>query len=192
MIATGISFGAMLNSRFDLITIESLGGIPPGRWYISLSLSLFLSLSLSLCLSLSISSLSLSPPSLPPLSPPPPLSLFLQTLCSLHKTCIHSDVHTYTFSYGLDGHGITTPKPSLMKQLISDAFIIAIISFVINISQAKLLAKKNSYSVHPDQVNMDIVKTSSISSCVCDHTIYTIYRPLIHHVCNTHNIITTT
>ena len=39
-----------------------------------------------------------------------------------------------------------------MSELIPDAFVIAIISFVINISQAKLLAKKNSYTVHPDQV----------------------------------------
>ena len=55
-------------------------------------------------------------------------------------------------SYGLEGHGVTTPSSSLMSELIPDAFVIAIISFVINISQAKLLAKKNSYTVHPDQV----------------------------------------
>lgn len=59
-------------------------------------------------------------------------------------------------SYGLEGHGVTSPNPSLMAELISDAFIIAIISFVINISQAKLLAKKNSYTVHPNQVRQQI------------------------------------
>ena len=57
-----------------------------------------------------------------------------------------------SISYALNGHGVTTPKPGLMMELISDAFIIAVISFVINISQAKLLAKKNNYKIHPDQV----------------------------------------
>ena len=32
IIATRISFGADLNSRFGLLTIDTLGGIPPGRW----------------------------------------------------------------------------------------------------------------------------------------------------------------
>ena len=59
---------------------------------------------------------------------------------------------SYAHSYPLSGHGITAPNPSLTRELITDAFIISIISFVINISQAKLLAKKNSYTVHPDQV----------------------------------------
>ena len=48
---------------------------------------------------------------------------------------------------------VTHPDFSLGDQLISDAFVIAIIGFVINISQAKLLAKKNGYAVHPDQVS---------------------------------------
>ncbi len=48
--------------------------------------------------------------------------------------------------------GITRPNFGIADQIITDAIIIAIISFVINISQAKLLAKKNSYTVHPDQV----------------------------------------
>ena len=39
-----------------------------------------------------------------------------------------------------------------MLRLLQDAFIIAIISFVINISQAKLLAQKNNYSINADQV----------------------------------------
>ena len=74
------------------------------------------------------------------------VSISYYSACYSHK-CIH-----LTYSYALNGHGLTTPKPSLVVELISDAFIIAIISFVINISQAKLLAKKNSYTVHPDQV----------------------------------------
>ena len=89
-----------------------------------------------------VSSNSLLPPSLPnsldlsPLLPLPPSPLF-----SLLSP-----------SYGLQGHGVTSPNTSLMVELITDAFVIAIISFVINISQAKLIAKKNGYSVHPDQV----------------------------------------
>ena len=51
-----------------------------------------------------------------------------------------------------DSFGVTLPRPSLFTDLITDAFIIAIIGFVIKISQAKLLAKKNNYAVHPDQV----------------------------------------
>lgn len=56
-----------------------------------------------------------------------------------------SNTQSYSFE-------VTHPRTSLFSELITDAFIIAIIGFVINISQAKLLAKKNSYAVHPDQV----------------------------------------
>ncbi|XP_064398689.1 prestin-like [Halichondria panicea] len=80
ILATGVSYGAMLNERFELPIINNLGGIPLG-------------------------------------------------LC----------------------FGVTLPNGNLLTSIISDAFVIAIISFVINISQAKLLAKKNSYTVHPDQ-----------------------------------------
>ncbi len=48
---------------------------------------------------------------------------------------------------------VTHPNFKYAHNLITDAIIIAIISFVINISQAKLLAKKNGYTVHPDQVS---------------------------------------
>lgn len=44
------------------------------------------------------------------------------------------------------------PVGRLIGDVASEAFIIAVISFVINISQAKLMAQKNSYSIHPDQV----------------------------------------
>lgn len=54
-------------------------------------------------------------------------------------------------------YGITLPNGDLISSLITDAIVIAIISFVINISQAKLLAKKNSYTVHPDQVSVIIL-----------------------------------
>ncbi|XP_019851375.1 PREDICTED: solute carrier family 26 member 10-like [Amphimedon queenslandica] len=43
------------------------------------------------------------------------------------------------------------PVGRLIGDVASEAFIIAVISFVINISQAKLMAQKNSYSIHPDQ-----------------------------------------
>ena len=46
----------------------------------------------------------------------------------------------------------TVPVYSFMDDVIIDAFIIAIVSFVINIAQAKLVAKKNGYSIHSDQV----------------------------------------
>lgn len=32
ILATGISFGAMLHDRFGLPIIRDLGGIPPGHW----------------------------------------------------------------------------------------------------------------------------------------------------------------
>ena len=51
--------------------------------------------------------------------------------------------------------GVTLPKGGYFGDLISDAIVIAIIGFVINISQAKLLAKKNAYSIHPDQVRVE-------------------------------------
>lgn len=34
ILATGISYGAMLTQRFDLPDIELLGGILPGEWYV--------------------------------------------------------------------------------------------------------------------------------------------------------------
>ena len=34
ILATGISFGAMLHDRFGLPIIRDRGGIPPGNWYV--------------------------------------------------------------------------------------------------------------------------------------------------------------
>ncbi|XP_065900969.1 prestin-like isoform X2 [Dysidea avara] len=45
----------------------------------------------------------------------------------------------------------TPPDFSLLSQLITDAITIMIVSYVINISQAKLLAKKHSYTLYPNQ-----------------------------------------
>ncbi len=59
----------------------------------------------------------------------------------------------------LRSFGVTLPNVDMLTSIIPDAFVIAIISFVINISQAKLLAKKNSYTVHPDQVSCGIART---------------------------------
>lgn len=47
----------------------------------------------------------------------------------------------------------TVPVLSLMSDVLVESFIIAIVSFVINIAQAKLVAKKNGYSIHSDQVS---------------------------------------
>lgn len=49
------------------------------------------------------------------------------------------------------------PKPPLFKiftTLISDAFSIAIVSFALNISMAKLFAKKYNYHIRPNQVKL--------------------------------------
>ena len=47
----------------------------------------------------------------------------------------------------------TLPSFDIFGDLVTDAIIISIISFVINIAQAKLLAKKNAYTVSADQVS---------------------------------------
>ena len=49
------------------------------------------------------------------------------------------------------------PKPPLFKiftTLIGDAFSIAIVSFALNISVAKLFAKKYNYHIRPNQVKI--------------------------------------
>ena len=48
----------------------------------------------------------------------------------------------------------TLPVGSIMFNVFTDAFVIGIVSFVINIAQAKVLAKKNGYSIHSDQVSI--------------------------------------
>jgi MFS superfamily sulfate permease-like transporter len=45
----------------------------------------------------------------------------------------------------------TIPDHTLILAVLPEAFAIAIIGFVINIAQAKLLAQKNCYSIHPNQ-----------------------------------------
>ena len=42
--------------------------------------------------------------------------------------------------------------PSLISYLIVDAIVIAIVSYVINISQASLFAKKSGYKINSNQV----------------------------------------
>ena len=41
-----------------------------------------------------------------------------------------------------------------MSKLITDAITIVIVSYIINISQAKLLAKKHNYALYPNQVTL--------------------------------------
>ncbi len=66
------------------------------------------------------------------------------TIASQSCDLINPFLHTCSF-------GITLPSLGYTSDIITDAIVIAIIGFVINISQAKLLAKKNAYTVHPDQ-----------------------------------------
>ena len=57
----------------------------------------------------------------------------------------------------------TLPVSSIVPEVFTDAFVIGIVSFVINIAQAKLMAKKNGYLIHSDQVSI----LSSLSlSCI--------------------------
>jgi MFS superfamily sulfate permease-like transporter len=51
----------------------------------------------------------------------------------------------------------TIPDHTLILAVLPEAFAIAIIGFVINIAQAKLLAQKNCYSIHPNQVKLQTV-----------------------------------
>ena len=48
----------------------------------------------------------------------------------------------------------TLPVSSIVPEVFTDAFVIGIVSFVINIAQAKLMAKKNGYLIHSDQVSI--------------------------------------
>ena len=50
---------------------------------------------------------------------------------------------------------LTVPSFSLMGDLISQSFIIAIVAFAINVSLAKSFAKKNNYDIDPNQVCID-------------------------------------
>ena len=48
----------------------------------------------------------------------------------------------------------TLPVISIIPKVFTDAFVIGIVSFVINIAQAKLMAKKKGYLIHSDQVSI--------------------------------------
>ena len=47
---------------------------------------------------------------------------------------------------------ITVPSLSLVARILPDAFVIAIVSFAVNISIAKMFAKKHKYSIDANQV----------------------------------------
>ena len=70
-----------------------------------------------------------------------------------------------------------------MLRLLQDAFIIAIISFVINISQAKLLAQKNNYSINADQVLCEICSEIS-NSTNANFKLYKCVCVIVNHVRN--------
>ncbi len=46
----------------------------------------------------------------------------------------------------------------ILIRLLSDSFGIAILTFVLNISFAKLFAKKHMYEISPNQVNLYVIK----------------------------------
>jgi hypothetical protein len=48
---------------------------------------------------------------------------------------------------------LSLPKISLMANIITDAFVIAVVIFATNISMAKMFAKKYNYKVDANQVN---------------------------------------
>lgn len=112
----------MLNDRFGLQVINDVGGIPPGKWYCHIYDNLIRCM-YYFCLS--ILSLSL------------PLSIS------------HSLSFPLYLSYSFTP---TIANINLIGDLFTDAIVIAIVSFALNIAQAKLLAIKNGYSIHPDQV----------------------------------------
>jgi hypothetical protein len=43
---------------------------------------------------------------------------------------------------------------NLFTKLASEALSISIVSYAVNISMAKLFAKKHNYEINPDQVNI--------------------------------------
>ena len=47
---------------------------------------------------------------------------------------------------------LSVPSLSLMSNIFSDAFVIAVVIFATNISISKMFAKKGGYSVDPNQV----------------------------------------
>ena len=47
----------------------------------------------------------------------------------------------------------TLPSFSLVSEILGDSISLAIVSFAINISMAKLFAKKYKYEISPNQVN---------------------------------------
>lgn len=64
----------------------------------------------------------------------------------------------------------TLPVGSIMFNVFTDAFVIGIVSFVINIAQAKVLAKKNGYSIHSDQVSISDSLSLSCLSISYNHS----------------------
>lgn len=67
------------------------------------------------------------------------------TVCYLLLIC-------YPRPHRLPPSSVHLIVPSLMTDLIVDAIVIAIVSYVINISQASLFAKKSGYKINSNQV----------------------------------------
>lgn len=57
------------------------------------------------------------------------------------------------------------PPVSRFGEVAGSAFSVAIVSFAVNISLAKLFAKKRAYSLDSDQVHFDIFYCVSVSIC---------------------------
>lgn len=81
-------------------------------------------------------------------------SMLASTCIKIHTKSVMANAR---MCFSISSFGTTVPQGSFLGDLVTDAIVIAIIGFVINISQARLLAKKNAYTIHPDQVVFCIV-----------------------------------
>ena len=67
----------------------------------------------------------------------------------------HSYELTFTcFSFPNRLPPVTVPSLSTAADIVPDAFIIAIVSFAVNISLAKMFAKKHKYPIDANQVDI--------------------------------------
>lgn len=62
------------------------------------------------------------------------------------------------------------PNGGLFIDVLFDAVEIAIVGFALNIAQAKLLAIKNGYTIHPDQVQY--IYNTLTCTCMLTNRVY--------------------
>jgi hypothetical protein len=51
------------------------------------------------------------------------------------------------------------PKVSIMSSLVTDAFVLAVVTYTYSISLAKLYAKRNGYKIHTTQVKLSFTNS---------------------------------